>query len=61
MYPVLPMYNNLLQVCVQTHSVSHVLKCMDLMEKKMVGKNEATYMQLLKVCESNCFFNLLYF
>ncbi|WOG91523.1 hypothetical protein DCAR_0310772 [Daucus carota subsp. sativus] len=48
LYPVLPMYNNLLQVCVETHSVNHVIKCLDLMEKQMVGKNEATYMQLLK-------------
>ncbi|KAK1392976.1 pentatricopeptide repeat-containing protein [Heracleum sosnowskyi] len=47
-YPVLPMYNNLLHVCVETHSVNHVIKCLDLMEKQMVGKNEATYMQLLK-------------
>lgn len=55
-YPVLPLYNNLLHVCVETHSVNHVIKCLDLMEKQMVGKNEATYMQLLKVCEENCFF-----
>lgn len=54
-YPVLPMYNNLLHVCVETHSVNHVIKCLDLMEKQMVGKNEATYMQLLKVWEENCF------
>lgn len=56
MYPVLPMYNNLLHVCVETHNVNHVIKCLDLMEKQMVGKNEATYMQLLKVCEKLFFF-----
>jgi len=26
-------------------------KCLDLMEKKMVGKSEVTYTELLKVCK----------
>lgn len=60
-YPVLPMYNYFLEACVQMHSVNHASKCLDLMEKQMVGKNEVTYTELLKVCKANQFIILYVF
>lgn len=53
-YPVLPMYNYFLEACVQMRSVNHASKCLDLMEKQMVGKNEVTYTELLKFCSKTC-------
>lgn len=46
---MLPIYNNFLAACYETQSVDYASKCMDLMEHQMVGKNEITYAQLLKV------------
>lgn len=49
-YHILPMYNNFLGACAQMHSMYHANNCLDLMELRMVGKNEVTYTELLKVC-----------
>lgn len=32
-------------------SLTHAHKCLDLMEHRLVGKNEVTYTELLKVCK----------
>uniref|UniRef100_A0A5B7C0F4 Pentacotripeptide-repeat region of PRORP domain-containing protein n=1 Tax=Davidia involucrata TaxID=16924 RepID=A0A5B7C0F4_DAVIN len=48
-YPILPMYNNLLGACARMQCVNHANDCLDLMERKMVGKNEVTYAELLKL------------
>ncbi|KAK3034795.1 hypothetical protein RJ639_033700 [Escallonia herrerae] len=48
-YPILPMYNNFLGACAQMHSLHHANKCLDLMEQRLVGKNEVTYIELLKL------------
>ncbi|KAM3304436.1 pentatricopeptide repeat-containing protein [Capsicum chacoense] len=48
-YSMLPIYNNFLAACYETQSVDYASKCMDLMEHQMVGKNEITYAQLLKL------------
>ncbi|KAK2971799.1 hypothetical protein RJ640_018488, partial [Escallonia rubra] len=48
-YPILPMYNNFLGACAQMHSFHHADKCLDLMEQRLVGKNEVTYIELLKL------------
>ncbi|KAK3006304.1 hypothetical protein RJ639_016858 [Escallonia herrerae] len=48
-YPILPMYNNFLGACAQMHSFHHANKCLDLMEQRLVGKNEVTYIELLKL------------
>ncbi|XP_031123104.1 pentatricopeptide repeat-containing protein At1g76280 isoform X2 [Ipomoea triloba] len=45
----LPIYNKLLGACVQMHNISYVNQCLDLMDHQMVGKNEITYYQLLKL------------
>lgn len=47
--PILPMYNNFLRECVQTRSLHHVNQCLDLMERQLLGTNEVTYAQFLKV------------
>ncbi|KAL2349373.1 hypothetical protein Fmac_003373 [Flemingia macrophylla] len=48
-YPVLPVYNSLLRSCTKMRSTIQASKCLDLMEKKLVGKNEVTYTELLKL------------
>lgn len=48
-YSMLPIYNNFLAACYETQTVDYANECMDLMEHQMVGKNEITYVQLLKV------------
>ncbi|RVX15939.1 Pentatricopeptide repeat-containing protein [Vitis vinifera] len=48
-HPILPMYNNFLRGCVQTRSLLHANQCLDLMEHQVLGKNEVTYSQFLKV------------
>ncbi|XP_073138249.1 pentatricopeptide repeat-containing protein At1g76280 isoform X2 [Henckelia pumila] len=45
----LPMYNNLLNACVQTHSLKYANECLHLMERQGLGKNEITYALLLKL------------
>lgn len=52
--PLLPLYNILLRSCVESKSIIQASKCLELMEKQMVGKNEATYSELLKVIDSAC-------
>ncbi|KAI4336705.1 hypothetical protein L6164_015197 [Bauhinia variegata] len=49
LYPILPLYNSLLHACTEMQSISHASYCLDLMEKRMVGKNEITYTELLKL------------
>lgn len=45
----LPVYNNFLRVCAQMRNMHHANQCLDLMERRMVGKNEITYSELLKL------------
>ncbi|PSS31201.1 Pentatricopeptide repeat-containing protein [Actinidia chinensis var. chinensis] len=52
LYPVLPIYNNLLGGCARTQRVIRANDCLDLMERQMVGKNEITYTELLKLAVS---------
>ncbi|XP_022976056.1 pentatricopeptide repeat-containing protein At1g76280 isoform X1 [Cucurbita maxima] len=49
MFPVLPVYNLFLRACGKRQSTVHVSQCLDMMDRRMVGKNEATYSELLKV------------
>ncbi|KAJ0025546.1 hypothetical protein Pint_09254 [Pistacia integerrima] len=51
MYPILPMYNCFLGACAKMQSMIHANLCLELMETQMVGKNEITYTELLKVCK----------
>lgn len=51
MFPILPVYNCFLRTCAKRQSTVHVSQCLDLMDHRMVGKNEATYSELLKVCK----------
>ncbi|KAE8646171.1 pentatricopeptide repeat-containing protein At1g76280 isoform X1 [Cucumis sativus] len=55
MFPALPAYNCFLRACAIRQSMVHASQCLDLMDHKMVGKNEATYSELLKlaVCQKN--------
>ncbi|PON90448.1 Ribosome biogenesis protein [Trema orientale] len=48
-YPLLCVYNSFLRACAEMRSVSHANQCLDLMDHRMVGKNEATYSELLKL------------
>lgn len=50
LYPVLPLYNSLLRSCTKIQNIIQASKCLDLMEKQMIGKSEVTYIELLKVC-----------
>jgi len=50
-YPILSVYNGFLRACAKMRSIVHANQCLDLMEHRMVGKNEVTYSELLKVCE----------
>ncbi|KAK4275054.1 hypothetical protein QN277_018196 [Acacia crassicarpa] len=49
LYPVLSLYNSFLEGCTKMRSITHASKCLDLMEKHMVGNNEVTYTLLLKL------------
>ncbi|XP_043721428.1 pentatricopeptide repeat-containing protein At1g76280 isoform X2 [Telopea speciosissima] len=51
-YPILPMYNSLLNGCAQMQSMTHANRCLDLMEERMMGKSEVTYYELLKLAVS---------
>lgn len=55
MFPVLPVYNCFLRACAKSQSTVHVSQCLDLMDHRMVGKNEATYSVLLElaVCQKS--------
>ncbi|PQP98831.1 pentatricopeptide repeat-containing protein [Prunus yedoensis var. nudiflora] len=48
-YPVLPIYNSFLRACAKMQSIINANQCLDLMEHQMVGKNEVTYSELLKL------------
>ncbi|MCD7468314.1 hypothetical protein HAX54_006384 [Datura stramonium] len=48
-YSMLPIYNNFLAACYETQTVDYANECIGLMEHQMVGKNEITYAQLLKL------------
>uniref|UniRef100_A0A2P2JBY2 Pentatricopeptide repeat-containing protein At1g76280 isoform X1 n=2 Tax=Rhizophora mucronata TaxID=61149 RepID=A0A2P2JBY2_RHIMU len=48
-YDSLPMYNSLLRACLKMQSIDHANQCLDLMEQRMVGKDEVTYLELLKL------------
>ncbi|XP_060199926.1 pentatricopeptide repeat-containing protein At1g76280 isoform X1 [Lycium barbarum] len=48
-YSMLPIYNNFLAACYETQTLDYANACIDLMEHQMVGKNEITYGQLLKL------------
>ncbi|MFS7898838.1 putative tetratricopeptide-like helical domain superfamily [Helianthus anomalus] len=50
LYPTLQKYNILLGASTGMNSVIHVSRCLDLMENGMLGKDEITYIELLKVC-----------
>ncbi|XP_048331693.1 pentatricopeptide repeat-containing protein At1g76280 isoform X2 [Ziziphus jujuba] len=44
-----PIYNSFLGACAKMQNSTHANKCLDLMEQRLVGKNEVTYIQLLKL------------
>ncbi|XP_021902495.1 pentatricopeptide repeat-containing protein At1g76280 isoform X2 [Carica papaya] len=46
---MLPVYNIFLGACAKMNNIIHANKCLDLMERRMVGKNEVTYSELLKL------------
>lgn len=48
-HAILPLYNTFLGSCVQMRSLIHVNLCLDLMDHRLVGKNEVTYWELLKL------------
>uniref|UniRef100_A0A1J3FWX7 Pentatricopeptide repeat-containing protein n=1 Tax=Noccaea caerulescens TaxID=107243 RepID=A0A1J3FWX7_NOCCA len=47
--PLLPVYNFFLGACVKTGSWNYAGKCLELMDQRRVGKNEITYVALLKL------------
>ncbi|KAF9597742.1 hypothetical protein IFM89_021229 [Coptis chinensis] len=47
--PDLSMYNIFLNGCAQMGSMVHANSCLDLMENRLVGKSESTYLALLKL------------
>lgn len=48
--PNLRVYNYVLGACTKVQNLVHANLCLELMESRVVGKNEITYTQLLKVC-----------
>ncbi|KAK4853404.1 hypothetical protein QYF36_008673 [Acer negundo] len=48
-YPTLPVYNCFLGACAKMQSMTHADLCLELMESRRVGKDETTYIQLLKI------------
>lgn len=52
LYPSLNKYNTILEASAKLKSATHASKCLDLMDHDMVGKNETTYTELLKVCKA---------
>ncbi|KAM6600779.1 hypothetical protein CsatA_020388 [Cannabis sativa] len=51
-YPLPCIYNSFLGACAETQSIGHANQCLDLMDRRMVGKNEVTYSELLKLAVS---------
>ncbi|KAL5557746.1 hypothetical protein UlMin_033957 [Ulmus minor] len=48
-YPFLSIYNCFLGTCSKMQCMGHANQCLDLMDSRMVGKNEVTYSELLKL------------
>ncbi|GER36932.1 pentatricopeptide repeat-containing protein [Striga asiatica] len=48
-YPSLPVYNVLLEACVQSNSLDHATECLTMMEQQGIHKNDYTYNFLLKL------------
>ncbi|KAJ9189925.1 hypothetical protein P3X46_001173 [Hevea brasiliensis] len=53
--PSLAVYNSFLGACAKLCNIVYADQCLDLMERKTMGKNEVTYTELLKlaVCKQN--------
>uniref|UniRef100_A0A6N2MBK0 Pentacotripeptide-repeat region of PRORP domain-containing protein n=1 Tax=Salix viminalis TaxID=40686 RepID=A0A6N2MBK0_SALVM len=47
-YPTLPVYNTFLGACSEMSRADYADQCLQLMERRMVGKDEVTYTMLLK-------------
>lgn len=48
-YPLPSIYNCFLGYCAKVKSIDHANQCLDLMDRRMVEKNQVTYVQLLKL------------
>lgn len=48
---LLPVYNDFLNSCLEFQNLQYARQCLDMMESQAVGKNEITFIVLLKVCE----------
>uniref|UniRef100_A0A6N2M5X7 Pentacotripeptide-repeat region of PRORP domain-containing protein n=3 Tax=Salix viminalis TaxID=40686 RepID=A0A6N2M5X7_SALVM len=51
-YPTLPVYNTFLGACSEMSRADYADQCLQLMERRMVGKDEVTYTMLLKLAVS---------
>ncbi|KAJ6702312.1 PENTATRICOPEPTIDE REPEAT-CONTAINING PROTEIN [Salix koriyanagi] len=51
-YPTLPVYNTFLEACSEMSRADYADQCLQLMEQRMVGKDEVTYTMLLKLAVS---------
>ncbi|XP_061959942.1 pentatricopeptide repeat-containing protein At1g76280 isoform X3 [Populus nigra] len=51
-YPTLPVYNTFLGACSDTSRADYADQCLQLMERRMMGKDEVTYIMLLKLAVS---------
>ena len=49
-YLILPMYNCFWGACAKLRGIVHANLCLDLMHSHVVGKNEVSDTELLKVC-----------
>lgn len=49
LYLMLDVYNYFLRASLKRKDTAYAGKCLDLMEQRLVGKNEHTYLELLKV------------
>jgi pentatricopeptide repeat protein len=52
-YPTLPVYNTFLGACSEMSRADYADQCLQLMERRMMGKDEVTYIMLLKVCKES--------
>lgn len=48
-FPLLSIYNTFLGACARKPSIGHANQCLDLMDSRMMGVNEITFSELLKV------------
>ncbi|KAH8522584.1 hypothetical protein H0E87_003286 [Populus deltoides] len=51
-YPTLPVYNTFLGACSEMSRADYADQCLQLMERRMMGKDEVTYIMLLKLAVS---------